>query len=86
MTGERETTMARAVRLRTTVLAGGRIDIRCEELAPGSQVEVIVLAPEERSGPTALGFLASLPARAHSAEEWAEIERELTAERDAWPF
>lgn len=78
-----------AIRLRTRVLPGKRIEITAPELNEGEDVELIVLksqpiAPETRQFPSALDYLNSLPPLHRTPEEWAQVEREIQEEKDSW--
>jgi hypothetical protein len=78
--------MAKAIKIKTTVLPGHRIEVTDPELTVGQVAEVIVLV-EEAAGKkrtSMLDFIASLPERHHTPEEWAQIEAELQADRDSW--
>jgi hypothetical protein len=81
--------MHAALKLRTKVLAGSRIEVTAPELTEGDDVEVIVLATGPRKAApdrfaSAWEYLQSLPPIHHTAEEWAEIERGIQEEKDAW--
>ena len=77
-----------AIRLTTRTLPGRRIDVTVPQLNEGDEVELIILKPGvEHTIPTftsALEYLDSLPPLTRTPEEWAEIERELQEEKDAW--
>ena len=77
-----------AIRRTTTVRPDQRIEVATPELAEGDRVEVIVLRTEPAGSPKGtLGvwdWLRSLPPVERTAEEWAEVERELRADRDTW--
>ena len=72
-----------AIRLKTTVLPGRRIEFTASELTDGQEVEISVnlAQPEVQTAPrifaSAAEYLASLPVRHRTSEEWAAIEREL---------
>jgi hypothetical protein len=77
--------MQMALRVRTRVLAGGRIEVDSPELEPGAAVELIILLPEgttvERR--SAVDILAE--ASGHRAfKTAAEVDAYLREERDAW--
>ncbi len=81
--------MAAALKLKTQVLPGKRIEFTAPELPEGGEVELIVVLPDETTvgAPTfasAGEYLDSLPPLTRTPEEWARIERELATERDAW--
>lgn len=76
--------MQQALRLQTTILPGGRIELSDAALRPGDEVEVIVLLggePSERR--SALDVLDEAPGRRLLRTE-ADVEAYLRAERDAW--
>lgn len=80
--------MATAVKVKTRVLPGHRVEFMAPELDEGSEIEVIAL----QSGPAAteqprvslLELLQSFPKRPLTDAEWAERDREFQAERDSW--
>jgi hypothetical protein len=78
--------MARAYKLSATVQPGHRIEVTAPEVEVGRTVEVIVVAGTAAEEPrsSVLAFLDSLPPCNHTAEEWAEIERQFQEERDSW--
>ena len=81
-----------AIRLRSKVLPGKRVEFTAPELTEDSDVELIVVLPERpvssaaepRRHQDVLAFLDSLPSRRRTPEESEEIERELRSEKDAW--
>jgi hypothetical protein len=80
-----EAVMEAALRIKTSILPGKRIEITSPELPEEGTVEVIVVLPEQEKPPrTVLDYLDSLPLRERSAEYWAQRERELQEERDSW--
>jgi hypothetical protein len=80
--------MQSALRLKTTVLPGGRIEVCAPELMEGEDVEIIVLKAEyERELTEKQGvwdFVQSLPTSRLTADDWQRIEREFHEERNAW--
>ena len=77
--------MDKAVRLHTTVLAGGRIDVTAPELDAGQQVEVIFLAAGGTQPKLSmLDFMRSFKPPVRTAADWQRIDREFQEERDAW--
>jgi hypothetical protein len=92
MSVEVHRTMHNPVRIRTTVLPGGRVDVADPQLSgrEGQSVDVIVLAPPSQStgetaGPTTvLDYLDRLPAGPRSARSWEQIEQQFRGERDSW--
>jgi hypothetical protein len=77
--------MQTALRLKTTVLPGGKIEINATELAPGESVEVIILMSEPTSDSrrSAVDILAEAPGHRlfNSADE---VDSYLRTERDEW--
>jgi hypothetical protein len=83
--------MQAALKLKTRVLPGRRIEVTAPELPENVDVELIVMLPEESvsaaASPvfrSALEYLDSLPPLHRTPEEWAQIEREFQEERDSW--
>jgi hypothetical protein len=83
--------MQAALRLKTTVLPGQRIEFAAPELPEGTNVEVIVLPEltmpmslETKQYASAQEYLDSLPPIQRTPEEWEQIEREFREEREAW--
>jgi hypothetical protein len=77
-----------ALRLKTRVLPGGRIEVTAPELPENANVELIVMFPEETEAPRefkdVLEFLDSLTPVQRTPEEWAQVEREFQQERNSW--
>jgi hypothetical protein len=77
--------MQGALRIKTTVLPGGKIEVTDPQLPSGATVDVIVLLPEQRGSPSrsVVDVLAEAPGQLvfQSAEE---VDAYLRAERDAW--
>lgn len=79
-----------AIRLTAKVLPGKRIEFTAPELVEGQDVEIFVALPTVPARPStpsfasAADYLASLPARHRTPEEWAQIERELQEDKDSW--
>jgi hypothetical protein len=82
--------MQSALKLRTTVQSGGRIQVDSSELAEGTPVELIVLpdlAADISGQSTTTGiwdWLQSLPPSNLSHEDWERIESEMRREKEAW--
>ncbi len=75
--------MTRAIKARTTVQPGGRIQIASSELNPGATVEVIVLQGDETPSPSIDEILADYPGgRLFKTAD--EVDAYIRAERDAW--
>jgi hypothetical protein len=80
--------MRAALRLKTRVLPGGRIEVTAPELPENADVELIVMFSEETEAPRefkdVLEFLDSLTPVQRTPEEWAQVEREFQQERNSW--
>jgi hypothetical protein len=78
--------MQSTLRIQTTVLPGGRIEIRDPSLPAGARAEVIVRIPDVGAPvfESALAFLESLPPGPRAFPNWEEYERHLEEERGAW--
>lgn len=81
--------MQAALKLKTRVLPGRRIEVTAPELSEGEDVELIVLRPEPVAGRPvdyipALDYLDSLPPSELTMEDWEQIERDLQEEKAAW--
>lgn len=83
--GERN--METALRLRTQVMSGHRIEIVHPQLPEGDSVEVIVLVNQSELQKTTLyEVLTSQPPRETplAVASWEEYDRLLQQERDEW--
>jgi hypothetical protein len=81
--------MSAPIRVRATVLPGGKLEIISPALPVGQSVEVTITLPDTSrpAVPPQQGiydFLQSLPPGPRSAESWEEIERQFQEERDSW--
>ena len=84
--------MQTALRVKTRVLPGKRVEFTSPELPEEGEVELIVMVPDDqavaseplRAFTSAQEYLDSLAPLSRSAEEWDEVEREFAQERDAW--
>jgi hypothetical protein len=80
--------MQTALKLKTRVLPGRRIEVTAPELPENADVELIVLLPAGGEAPRQFKdvgeFLDSLTPVQRTPEEWAEVEREFREERDSW--
>ena len=80
--------MQAALRLKTTVLSGRRIEVVARELDEGEEVELIVLRQEPPSATTgyipALDFLDSLPPSELTTDDWERIEQEIQEAKNSW--
>src|SRR5579862_9164573 len=92
--GGRKNTMTQtAIRLKTRVLPGKRIEFTAPELTEGAEVEIFVALPEPAPQPEpetprkfkdVMEYLDSLPPIQRTPEEWEQVEREFREERDSW--
>jgi len=77
--------MTMALRITTTVLPGGRIEVTDPQLPSGEAVDLIVLLPEPAEGPrhSIADVLGQSPGGLvfQTAEE---VETYIREERDAW--
>jgi hypothetical protein len=84
--------MQGALRIRTRVLPGRRIEVTDPDLPENAEVDLLVLLPESteadgQGSPQGVwDYVRSLKPVERSPKEWAEVERELRAERDSWDF
>jgi hypothetical protein len=80
--------MQAALRLKTRVLPGGRIEVTDPELPENADVELIVMFSEEAQAPRqfkdVVEFLDSLTPVQRTPEEWAQVERDSQQERNSW--
>jgi hypothetical protein len=77
--------MQMALRVKTRVLASGRIEIDTPELAPGAAVELIILVPDAATPAqrSAVDILAEAPGQ-RAFKDAGEVDAYLRQERDAW--
>jgi hypothetical protein len=77
--------MQMALRVKTRVLAGGRIEVDTPELEPGAAVELIILLPEGTAGErrSAVDILAEVSGQ-RAFKTAAEVDAYVREERDAW--
>ena len=84
--------MQAALKLVAPILPGKRIEVSSPDLPDSGDVELIIVlptAPDEAANDdlkteSVLDFLASLPKRTYSSDEWNEVEQELQKERNSW--
>jgi len=84
--------MQAALKLVAPILPGKRIEVSSPDLPESGDVELIIVLPsapdesvlESARSESVLDFLASLPKRTYSPEEWNEVEQELQKERNSW--
>lgn len=81
--------MPTTIRVQTTVLPGGKIEVEVPGAAAGQPVEVTVTVPDPvpAGKPPGMGiydWLKSLPPSSKTAEEWEQFDREFQAEKDSW--
>jgi hypothetical protein len=73
-----------AMKIKTRVLPGRRIEVETPELKEGDLVDVVVSSSEQRREGGLLDFLKSLPEGPRSASTWDEIEGQLAKDRENW--
>ncbi len=86
--------MQSALKLRTTILPGHRIEVTAPELPESGEVELIIVLPEPaaptpeepRQFKSVMDFLNSLTPVQRTPEEWAEVERQIQEEKNSWDF
>ena len=78
--------MESALRIRTNVLPGHRIEIVAPELKEGTLVEAVLFFQNEepRSGRSMLEILESLPPRPLLFKTPEEVDKYLEEERNSW--
>lgn len=79
--------MAYAIKIRTTVLPGRRIEVASPDLQEGEQVEILIMrsVQQDASSPVSmLQLVERLPEGPRSASSWEELERALSEEKEAW--
>ena len=75
--------MEKALRLRTTVLPGGRIEIVDEELPVGESVDVVVSHPPASERRSVIDILDEAPGGLVFTSA-ADVAAYLAEEKDAW--
>lgn len=76
--------MEPALRLKTTVLPGNRVEFIAPELPEGAEVEILVaLAPRTRTR-SVLEIVDARPPSRLTDADWRQIEGELQEDRDSW--
>jgi hypothetical protein len=79
-----------AIRMKTRILPGKRIEFTSPELPDDGDVELVIYLPESpapdapRKFKDVIEFIDSLPGRNRTPEEWAALERGLQEEKEAW--
>ena len=90
--------MQTAIKIKTRVLAGNRVEFTSPELAEGEYVELIVQKRNPIQSTSSktdendsdqkyipmLELVASLPPSTLTMEDWAQIEREIREDKDSW--
>ena len=76
--------MPTTIRIQTTVLPGGKVEVEVPGAAAGQPVEVTVTVPDPATGPSIYDWLKSRPPSSKTAEEWEQFEKDFQAERDSW--
>jgi hypothetical protein len=77
--------MQTALRIKTTILTEGKIEISAPQLRSGETVEIIVLLPESRdvTRRSALDILAEAPGQ-RLFKTAAEVDAYIREERNSW--
>ena len=75
--------MRETLHLKTTVLPGGKIEIRNGELREGESVEIVVLRSETTGRKSILDVLAEAPGKT-LFQTAAEADSYMRSERDSW--
>ena len=75
--------MQKALRLRTTVLPGGRIEIVDRDLTEGETVDVVVTPSTETPRRSAVDILAEGPGQ-RLFKTAADVDSYIQAERESW--
>lgn len=80
--------MHAALKMKTRVLPGKRIEVTSPELTDNEEVELIVLrsdngTPKSQFG-SAWDYIQSLKPVERTLEEWDEIERQIQEEKNSW--
>ena len=80
-----ETKVATAMYIKTTVLPGGKIEVRMPELVEGQQATVFVVIEEETQAPklTPSEILRDYPG-GRLFKTATEVDTYIRAERDSW--
>ncbi len=79
-----------AIRMKTHVLPGKRLEVTAPELPETGEVELFIVLPEKpapdvpRKYKDVIEFIDSLPGTNRTPEEWQALERGLQEEKDAW--
>lgn len=76
--------MESAVRVRTAVLPGGRIEFNAPELRPGDEVEVIVLSRSAEGERRALADILADAPGGRLFRTAQEVDAYIDEERDSW--
>ena len=80
--------MATTIRIQTTVLPGGKIEVAVPGAAAGQPVEVTVTVPDpvptDKPPMGIYDLIMSFGPSTKTAEEWEQFEREFQAEKDSW--
>jgi hypothetical protein len=82
---EKEITMQSALRITTTVLSGGKVELQLPLESVGDEVEVFVVLPEKTQPQKQpiLEFFADVH-RQGPFRSPEEIDRDIQMEKDAW--
>ena len=75
--------MQKSLKIRTTVLPGGRIEIVDHDLPEGETVDVVVTPSAPTSRRSAVDILADAPGQ-RLFKTAAEVDSYIQAERESW--
>ncbi len=78
--------MATAVKLKSVVLRGNRVEFTVPELPEGAEVDITisVCAPSRPRTRSVLDIVKARPPSGLSEDDWRRIERDLQDDRDSW--
>lgn len=78
--------MAVALRLKSTVLPGNRVEFTAPELPECAEVDIVVALPDAPLGERrcVLDIVDACPPSTLTSEDWARIEREFQEDRNSW--
>ena len=78
--------MAAALKLKSLVLPGNRVEFIAPELPEGAEIDITisVCEPPRRTSRSVLDIIKARHPSRLSDEEWRRIERDLQEDRDSW--
>jgi hypothetical protein len=80
--------MPTTIRVQTTVLPGGKVEVDVPGATAGQSVEVTVTVPDpvpaDKPPMGIYDLIMSFKPGPRSAESWEEIERQFQEERNSW--